>query len=31
MTQTMDMLVQFGGLEKSAGNASTYYTNEFLP
>jgi NitT/TauT family transport system substrate-binding protein len=31
MTETFGMLVEYGGLDKSAGRAEDYYTNEFLP
>jgi NitT/TauT family transport system substrate-binding protein len=31
MNDTMNLLMEYGGLEKSAGNAANYYTNEFLP
>ncbi len=31
MTESFNMLVEYGGLDKSAGKAEDYYTNEFLP
>ena len=31
MTDSFNMLVEFGGLDKSAGKAEDYYTNDFLP
>ena len=31
MTETFNMLVEYGGLDKSAGKAEDYYTNEYLP
>jgi NitT/TauT family transport system substrate-binding protein len=32
MDETLTLLVEYGGLEKgSAGKASDYYTNDFLP
>jgi NitT/TauT family transport system substrate-binding protein len=31
MDETMNMLVEFGGVDKSAGPAASFYTNEFLP
>jgi len=32
MDETLALLVEYGGLEKaSAGKASDYYTNDFLP
>jgi len=31
MNESFNMLLEYGGLEKSAGKAEDYYTNEFLP
>ena len=32
MTETMALLVEYGGLDKaSAGKAEDYYTNDYLP
>ena len=31
MSETFNMLVEYGGLDKSAGKAEDYYTNEYLP
>ena len=31
MTESFNMLVEYGGLEKSAGKAEDYYTNDLLP
>lgn len=31
MNESFALLVEYGGLEKSAGKADDYYTNEFLP
>lgn len=31
MNESFNMLVEYGGLDKSAGKAEDYYTNEFLP
>jgi len=31
MNESFSMLVEYGGLDKSAGKAEDYYTNEFLP
>ena len=31
MNDSFSLLLEYGGLEKSAGKADDYYTNEFLP
>ena len=31
MTESFNMLVDFGGLDKSAGKVEDFYTNDFLP
>ena len=31
MNESFAMLLEYGGLEKSAGKVEDYYTNEFLP
>jgi NitT/TauT family transport system substrate-binding protein len=31
MTESFNMLVDFGGLDKSAGKSEDFYTNDFLP
>jgi len=31
MKESFEMLLEYGGLEKTAGKVEDYYTNEFLP